>query len=158
MFIHSAPRSISRHLDWALTRVMGEGQPNQWFTQPASPGELRTQFLWQGEHGSGAALASELAGWNDLRFELTEHSNGELEASRWMYTPSLGLKRVQIDAAGNILLNENELRRVMQASGPASNRLVDLIEDLLATNWDAELEPFRCFGLQTGTTWVNRVG
>lgn len=158
VLIHSAPRSLARHLDWVLTRVMGEGQPNEWLSQPAVPDAMRTEFFWQGEHGSGALLASELAGWQQLYFEVTEHAVGGLEGSRWMYTPALGIHRVQMDSVGNAVLNESSIRQAIDSSGPNSFQLTRSLELLMGQPWDDALEPLRVAGEAASTVWLNRVG
>ena len=72
LFVHSAPRALCPHIEWAAGGVVGIRLSLEWIDQPASPGTLRTEFSWQGAQGTGARLASALRGWAHLRYEVTE--------------------------------------------------------------------------------------
>ncbi len=64
--------------------------------------------------------------------------NGGL-GERWLITPSLGLRRLDINEFGDAVVDENQLRSVMAAGEPLAEKLSWLIGE----PWDLELEPLR---------------
>src|SRR2546423_1825944 len=113
--------------------------------QPAALGALRAKLTWQAEPGTAGAIASALAGWNRLRFEVTEDSSPGCDGVRHCYTPDLGLFTAATGANGDIMVSENRLRSVMLLAerGGATASLEDELGRLLGTAWDNELQPFR---------------
>lgn len=111
--VHSAPPALSPHIEWAVAGVLGMGVTLPWVEQPASPGSLRTELSWQGRAGAGGAIASALAGWNLLRFEVTEEASPGCDAVRYSCTPSLGTFSAVISANGDVLIPEGRLRAAM---------------------------------------------
>ncbi len=119
--VHSAPPALSPHIEWAVAGVLGMGVTLPWVEQPASPGSLRTELSWQGRAGAGGAITSALAGWNLVRFEVTEEASPGCDAVRHSCTPSLGTFSAVISANGDVLVPEGRLRAAMTlASVPAS--------------------------------------
>ena len=72
LFVHSAPRALCPHVEWAAGNVLGGRVSFEWTEQPAGPGFFRAEYSWQGAQGNGARLASALRGWAHLRYEITE--------------------------------------------------------------------------------------
>ena len=72
LLVHSAPRALCPHIEWAAGGVLGVRLTLDWIPQPAAPGLSRTELSWQAEAGTGARLASALRGWAHLRYEITE--------------------------------------------------------------------------------------
>ena len=72
LYVHSAPRALCPHVEWAIAGVLGTRVSLDWIHQPASPGTWRSEFSWQGQAGTASKLASALRGWQMLRFEVTE--------------------------------------------------------------------------------------
>jgi len=131
-----------------------------WVGQPAAPGALRAELTWQARPGTAGAIASALAGWNRLRFEVTEDSSTGCDGVRHCYTPDLGLFSAMTGANGDIMVGEDRLRSVMMlASGGASGgSLEDELGRLLGTAWDNELEPFRRAADGAPVRWLNATG
>ncbi len=78
-----------------------------------------------GPAGAGGAITSALAGWNLLRFEVTEEASAGCDAVRYSCTPSLGTFSAVISANGDVLVPEGRLRAAMTlaaASVPAGFR------------------------------------
>ena len=111
--VHSAPPALSPHIEWAVAGVLGIPVTLPWVDQPASPGALRAELNWQGRPGAGGAIASALAGWNLLRFEVTEEASPGCDAVRYSCTPSLGTFSAVISANGDVLVPEGRLRAAM---------------------------------------------
>src|SRR5215831_5110648 len=81
-----------------------------WVSQPAAPGSLRAELTWQGRPGMAGAITSALAGWNRLRFEVTEEASPGCDAVRYSYTPNLGLFSAATSANGDVVVPEGRLR------------------------------------------------
>jgi hypothetical protein len=121
--VHSAPPALSPHVEWAVAGVLGMSLTMPWVDQPASPGTLRAELTWQGRPGAAGAITSALAGWNLLRFEVTEEASAGCDAVRYSCTPSLGTFSAVISANGDVLIPEGRLRAAMtlaSASAPAA--------------------------------------
>jgi len=185
--IHSAPPALSPHIEWAAAGIFGVPVKLQWIEQPAAPGTMRTELTWQGRPGMSGALASALAGWNLLRFEVTEEASAGCDAMRYSYTPSLGIFHATVGANGDIMISENRLRAAMtlaasarshgtgrqqspgdglgtlrEVHGPRHPALGGSLEAelslLLGEPWDAELEPFRHASAGAPVRWLHAVG
>jgi Protein of unknown function (DUF3145) len=156
LYVHSAPPALCSHIEWAVARIVGAPVVMPWVSQPASPGSLRAELTWQAHAGTAGAIASELAGWNRLRFEVTEDSSPGCDAVRHCYTPDLGTFTAVTAANGDIVVPENRLRAVLRLArqtGLAS--LEDEVARLLGTAWDNELEPFRRAADGAPVRWLN---
>jgi hypothetical protein len=117
--VHSAPPALSPHVEWAVAGVVGVPLTLPWVDQPASPGMLRAELNWQGRPGCAATLTSALAGWNLLRFEVTEEASPGCDAVRYSCTPSLGTFSAVTSASGDILVPEGKLRAAMTLAASA---------------------------------------
>merc|ERR1712034_146423 len=89
VYVHSAPRALCPHLEWAVGRAIGRAVNFEWSEQPVQPGTRRAEFYWDGPAGTGAALASAIRGWEHLRFEVTEDPSPGHDGGRWLHTPGL---------------------------------------------------------------------
>lgn len=172
--IHSAPPALSPHVEWAVAGIFGVPVKLQWIDQPAAPGSVRTEFAWQGRPGMSAELASALAAWNLLRFEVTEDASPGCDAMRYSCTPSLGMFSATVSANGDIMISENRLRAVMTLAehdglGPLrelhgsrhlalGGSLEAELSRLLGDPWDAELEPFRHASAGAPVRWLHATG
>jgi hypothetical protein len=119
-------------------------------------------------------MASALAGWKLLRFEVTEDASPGCDAVRYSCTPVLGMFTATVSASGDIMISENRLRAAMtlaansgeEAGGlPGFRRHPDLggsleaeLSLLLGEPWDAELEPFRHASAGAPVRWLHATG
>jgi hypothetical protein len=129
-----------------------------WVSQAAAPGSLRAELTWKGRPGTAGAITSALAGWNRLRFEVTEEASPGCDAVRYCYTPNLGLFSATISGCGDILLPENKVRAAMALGANGAAILEKELERLLGGAWDNELEPFRRAGDGAPVRWLNATG
>jgi hypothetical protein len=104
------------------------------------------------------AITSALAGWNRLRFEVTEEASPGCDAVRYCYTPNLGLFSATTGANGDILIPENKLRAALALGANGTAILEKEVERLLGTAWDNELETFRRAGDGAPVRWLNATG
>ncbi|MFV0253810.1 MAG: DUF3145 domain-containing protein [Beutenbergiaceae bacterium] len=157
IFVHSAPRALCPHVEWAVGSVLGAQLSFEWVAQPASPGLLRTEVSWTGPVGSGARMASALRGWTHLRYEVTEEASREADGGRWSHTPDLGIFYAQTDVHGNVVVPEDRIRAAME-QGHDPVQLRQHLDVALGQAWDDELEPFRYAGAGVPVRWLHRVG
>jgi hypothetical protein len=157
VFVHSCPRALTAHVEWALADVLGERIVLDWAAQPVLAGTLRAELSWTGPVGSAARIASNLAGWGRLRVEVTEEPTATTEGERFSATPSLGIFRALIGPHGDIQVPEERLRGAVVRAALSGAPLETEIAGLLGSDWDAELEPFRYAGENTPVRWLHQV-
>ncbi|WP_400998319.1 DUF3145 domain-containing protein [Agromyces sp. GXQ0307] len=158
LFVHSSPRAVGPHVEWAVGRALGTPVNFEWTEQPVLPGTLRTEFAWTGEPGAGARIASALRGWEQLRFEVSEDPGAESDGARWMHTPDLGVYYAQTDTAGNVVIPEDRIRYAMEVAAFDAGELHRELRLALGQAWDDELEPFRHASDFAPVIWLHRVG
>jgi Protein of unknown function (DUF3145) len=175
--VHSAPPALCPHIEWAVAGVLGVTVDLAWVNQAAAPGMVRAELSWQARTGTSAAIASALAGWNRLRFEVTEEASPGCDAVRYSYTPSLGLFSAVTMANGDIAVPESRLRAAVTVAAAAASGVVarprlgalgaaaepppslaEEISRLLGQPWDDELEPFRCASDGAPVRWLHATG
>jgi hypothetical protein len=146
VWIHSAANALCPHVEWALSKALGQPTRLAWSPQPAQVGTRRAEYSWTGAPGTGERLASALLGLGEIRFEVCEDA-----AMRWAYTPSLGVHAAVMGPGGDLMVSEHRLRAAMDGAGD----LRATVADLLGEAWDGELEPFRMAG--EGAVWLHKV-
>jgi hypothetical protein len=161
--VHSAPSALCPHIEWAVAGVIGVPVNMPWVSQPAAPGVLRAELDWAGQPGAAGAITSALAGWNRLRFEITEEASPGCDAVRYSYTPALGVFSCVTSANGDVLIPEGRLRAAMTlAACPVPGRPAGSLEaelaNLMGQAWDDELEPFRCAAEGAPVRWLHATG
>ena len=109
VFIHSCPRALMSHVEWAVERAVERTQPHEWASQPIQTGMFRCEFQWYGTAGTAAMIASALRGFPNLRFEVTEQTDRDA-GERFSFTPSLGMFRAATGPNGDITVGEERLR------------------------------------------------
>jgi hypothetical protein len=158
LFVHSAPRALCPHIEWAAGRALGRAVNFDWDPQPVLKGSQRTEFYWEGPRGTGAVLASALRGWEHLRFEVTEDAGLGTDGGRWMHTPDLGIFFAQTDTVGNTVIPEDRVRYAMDVAGANATELHRELRLALGQAWDDELEAFRHASQDSAVVWLHKVG
>ncbi|MEO8907388.1 MAG: DUF3145 domain-containing protein [Microbacteriaceae bacterium] len=158
LYVHSSPRAICPHVEWAAGRALGRAVNFTWADQPVLRNTQRTEFYWEGARGTGAAIASALRGWEDVRFEVTEDAGLGTDGGRWLHTPELGIFYAQTDTAGNIVVCEDRVRYAMEVAGTNALELHRELRLALGQAWDDELEPFRHASDFAPVVWLHQVG
>lgn len=144
VFIHSCPRAVSPHLEWALASVFGQTVSVDWAEQPIAPSAVRAELVWGGPQGTGARIASALHPFRQVRHEVTEDPSPGREGERFSSTPALGLFRATIGQHGDVMVPEDRLRAAVVHAAVTGEPLADEIARLIGTPWDDELEAYRC--------------
>ncbi|WP_395243224.1 DUF3145 domain-containing protein [Agromyces sp. MMS24-K17] len=158
LFIHSSPRAVCPHVEWAAGRAIGMPVSFDWTEQPVLRGTMRAEFAWTGSVGDGARIASGLRGWEQLRFEVSEDPTPESDGARWMHTPGLGIFFAQTDTSGNTVVPEDRIRYAMEVAGADPHELHRELRLALGQAWDDELEPFRHASDLAPVACLNQVG
>src|SRR5690349_2197437 len=157
LYVHSAPRALCPHVEWAIAGVLGTRVNLDWIRQPAAPGTWRSEFSWKGEVGTASKLASALRGWHLLRFEVTAEPCATAEGERYSCTPELGIFHAVTGIHGDILIPEDRLRAALTRSQRGETDLEAELSKLLGKPWDDELEPFRYAGEGAPVRWLHQV-
>jgi len=178
LHVHTAPPALCPHVEWAVAGILGVPVSMPWVDQPAAPGALRAELLWQAHPGAAGAITSALASWNLVRFEVTEDASPGCDAVRYSHTPDLGTFSAVVAGNGDIVIPEGRLRAAMalaassvsgaeestlgsliELHGPRHPALGGSLEDelklLLGEPWDDELEPFRRAADGAPVRWLN---
>ncbi|GAA3585572.1 DUF3145 domain-containing protein [Klugiella xanthotipulae] len=158
LYVHSCPRALSPHLEWAMGRAIGRTVDFAWTEQPALRGTQRAEYPWEGPVGTAAIVASALRGWEHLRFEITEHATEGVDGGRWLHTPALGIFHMQVDTSGNAVIPEDRVRYAIEISGSSVLELQRELRLALGQAWDDELEPFRYAGDGNTVVWLHKTG
>lgn len=157
IFVHSCPRALCAHIEWAIADVLGTPVSIDWSPQPVLAGNMRGEVSWTGAPGTASRLVSILHGWGRLRLEVTEEPNAVSEGERYSISPALGVFRAVIGAHGDIQVSEERLRAAIARCAQSGASLEDEIAGLLGAAWDSELEPFRYAGEGAEVRWLHQV-
>lgn len=157
IYVHDASRAFCKPIEWALAEVLAADVSLQWTPQPIAPSRMRTEYSWTAGSGTAARVVAALQQIPDVRFEVTEEPTPSTEGERYSYTPKLGVFRAHMSATGDVLVNEQRLRTLLEAAD-GFEAMRSALTLLLGTAWDAELEPFRVAGEGTPVRWLHRVG
>lgn len=158
LFVHSAPRALCPHVEWAVGGALNTPVNFDWADQPVLRGTMRAEYYWEGAPGDGAKLASALRGWDQLRYEVSEDPSPGNDGARWMHTPALGVHFAQTDSVGNAVIPEDRVRYAMELAGPDALELHRELRLALGQAWDDELEPFRHASDFAPVVWLHQVG
>ncbi len=158
IYIHSAPRALCPHLEWAVGGVLGRAVNFEWTDQPVLGGTRRTEFYWEGPAGTGAALTTAIRGWEHLRYEVSEDPTPRSDGGRWMHTPDLGIHYGQVDTVGNVVIGEDRVRYAVEIAAGDALEMQRELELALGSAWDEELEPFRHASDDVRVVWLHKVG
>jgi hypothetical protein len=156
VFVHACPPALAAHVEWAIAEVLKRSVTLSWTPQPASPGQLRSEATWYGPVGTAARLAAGLRAWPMLRFELTEEASAKGDGERLAFVPGRGFHRSLMSSNGDLVVGEERVRGLLARARTADDFRHGL-EELLGSEWDAELEPYREGGDGSPVTLLHHV-
>jgi hypothetical protein len=136
------PSALIAHVEWAINQQLGQSHQFDWIPQPLSPGAFALEMSWQESAGVAGKLAIALKSWNLIRFEIHESNSKYLDGTLFRCTPDLGLHQISVSPTGDLMLNENTIKRII-ATATSQKKLVSNLENAIGVEWDSELEPFR---------------
>lgn len=155
VYMYACPAELADNLEWVLARALGMVVKLTWTDQPLHSEMVQASAYWQGRVGTAAEVVSELRGWQDCIFEITEHAPGASDGSRFMYVPALGVIHQRIDEFGNTLLGEDAIRSSLLASQGSFHDLKLALTRYLGDPWNEVLEPYRELLTQHESIFVN---
>ncbi len=158
LVVHSAPRAISSHVEWAVNAIVGVPLRYRWKPSPLVDDAMRVEVYWEAPVGSATKIASTLRGWSDLRFEITEDAGPAALGVHIAHTPSLGLSSVSLDAGGSLVVNEHQIESILQGAGGDLTAVRDGFDRALGGAWERELEPFRVTRNESSLRLLRGVG
>jgi hypothetical protein len=143
VFIHQAPKALLSHVEWTISGICGLPISMSWHALPEPKQGYRALASWEGPEGSGAVLATSFMSLKQLTFEVIQQDSLAEPGYRWSYTPNLGMFSSATDAAGNILVSENQLRFIVDSCGSNGLKLQAELRRVLGQAFDDELESYR---------------
>ncbi len=130
-------------IEWVLSDLAKTPVKLDWYSQTISPSMVRATYEWSGKEGIAAKIATGLRNIPHIRFEVSEFSKGADFNQRFCFTPTLGIFRADINVHGDVVVNEQRLRHLMETNSSDLLQMQNALDALLGTAWDVELEPFR---------------
>ena len=146
LFVHSSPRALCPHLEWAVSDVLGSRVSLDWLPQPVLPGQVRGEISWQSKSGTAARITSALRQFKTVRYEVAEEPSRSGEGERFAVTPSLGVFRATMGPHGDIMIHEDRLRAVVMSAGEDLAGVRDGIHAIIpnaAVRKDVDLDSIR---------------
>lgn len=159
LYIHSAPRALAPHIEWAAGGVLGVPARIRWEDQPMGRGLVRGELPWRGRDETGARLVSAIRGWDDVRYEVVQEATAQSDGARWSCTPELGIHHAATDRAGNIVLTEDHVRGCMERAAASRDprALQRELSVALGEPWDEDLELYRHAAEDAPTRWLRAI-
>jgi len=139
LYLFSVPMSVTSHLQWCVESFVTLAAPWHWMPQPMIAKSQRTELPFRSNLDNLPQLVSALFEFPNLYAEIIRDPIANGLAERWLIVPKLGLKRLDINEVGDVVIDENQLRSAMQSEGDLATK----ISWLLAEDWERELEPLR---------------
>ena len=141
VLIHCAPSSLLTHVEWTLSGISGTPIKLNWVADESKPTIFRSSASLKCTGEEAATLASAFMNLKQLSFEVIyQQAHG---GSRWSFTPALGMFSCSTDEAGNLVVNENQIRHSMEKAGSNPLKLQAELRRLIGQAWDDELENYR---------------
>lgn len=158
IFIHSAPRAMCSHIEWALGTVLDKKVLLEWNDQPVVAGAVRSETTWSGSPEVTERIVSALKAFPHIRFEVTQEPCQNYDGQRYVCTPSLGILRTGMGVYGQAFIEEERARSAVATAVAQGASLTEVLDHLLGGPWDRELEPFRSANDALTVRWLNEVG
>lgn len=171
--IHSCPRALTSHVEWALARLITDLRLPPWSPQPAESGSSRIEFEWVGTYLTASKMTSSLHQIGRIRAEISTHPHDDALGERFLLSPTLGIHRSVIDASGDCVVSEQRVRQMIFECGTAlrtkpglvgrgtqawEQQIASELDSLFGTTWDHELDVFRSAAFGADIRWLSSAG
>lgn len=152
VYIHCAPRLLVAFIEGSIRARLEAGDTFKlhWVEQPARQGCVSTKFEWVGAAGTGLAFASDFVKLKEVYADVTEDPTELNDGQRCFVTPSLGLWTGRMSVSGDILLNDNRIKHLMNSY--EGDELTAELHKAMGTQWDTALENMRASAHQSTST------
>ena len=125
-------------------RLRSLGLTPNWLPQPNTPGTVQARIVADLEDSKVVSLSESMIRLG-VAFEITQLS---YEPALILGHPGLGLKRLALDASGEIVIRVGQLERLLTEAGGNVSELERLIRLEKGTAWLDLLEPYRLASLR----------
>lgn len=156
--IYSCPKTIIKHVEWALNDLFKMELNYVWNPQPIAPLAMSSEIKWIGPVGFGSRIVSLLGKWPKMRLEVFQNNYKEFPAERYALSPNLGIFRAEINSLGETIITENRLKAALERCRIENDPFEVELAFLLGTPWEEDLEPFRKSMGQNNLKWINKTG
>ena len=150
LVIHACPEGSIPLVEGILKQKLN------WLEQELLKGTSRSQIQLKLTELETDELMSELHGVPGLHLDLIQ--TGKEHGVIFMLCPGFGIYRAETNLAGEILLSEDRIWGIVQASNGNQRELQRLLRLALGQNWDDLLEPFRAQRLNSNVVLLNQAG
>ena len=154
--IFAAPKAMLPHVEWSLERALDCKLQITWSAQPLTPGSFQTRLRFSAPSGRAGEIATALAGWNYLRFDVCEMGGRDSDGARYLGTPSLGLHHATVGKNGDVLISENQIGAILESCYKRGLDFEEEFAKALGVEWEAELAPYR--EGQESMRWLHATG
>lgn len=149
LVIHACPSAL-------VDSVSALFSPHElcWSNQSLLVGSSRSELKINLNSLALEELVSKLIRIDGLYLDIMQQGR---ETGVWfMLAPGLGPYRAEINASGEIMLNEERIRSALDQSAGNHRELSRLLRIALGQAWDDILEPFRAARYQSNLAVINR--
>ena len=159
IYIHSAPRALCPHVEWAVGRALGRAVNFDWRDQPVLDGRPAHRVLLGGppRHGRRARLRAARLGAPALRGHRgcrPRHRRRPLDA----HARSRHLLRPDRHRPATSSSPRTASASRWRSAGSDAFELHRELRLALGQAWDDELEPFRHASEDSPVVWLHKVG
>ena len=141
IWVLCAPKSSAFEIQEQLSTL---GLTPRWLPQPNTPGTIQARISAHLEDFEVVTLSSFLSSAG-VAFEITQMSS---EPCLILGHPGLGLKRLAIDASGEVVIRVGQLERLLIEAKGSQSELERLVRIEKGTAWLDLLEPYRLESLR----------
>jgi len=150
LYLHAVPVSVVSHLQWIVESMLTLSAPWSWTNQPLIPKSQKTFLTFRCNLDSLPKLVSALYEFPNLFAEVIREPVSFGLGERWMITPVLGIKRVDTNELGNVVLDESVVLDSINTQDPT--QIPERLAWAIGRPWDQALEPLRIASAATNTT------
>ena len=151
--IHACPRGLVAQIDALLASLSGT---SSWLEQNLIPDNLSASFSFKLTEDEAAELASNLYTLGPIYFEMNQRigRTGVL----FMGVPGLGVFRGELNDSGSIMLSEDRINQMVDASAGNHREFMRLLRVSLGQSWDDIMEPFRGAKFSNNVVLLTKAG
>ena len=150
---HACPSHLTAQFEALLEPIAGS---TNWSKQDLLDDHLGSEFKLSLSEEQLEELASEIYAFGGVYFELNQ-SQGK-HGLLFMGVPGLGVFRGELNEAGSVLLSEDRITQMLNASAGNQREFLRLLRVSLGQSWEDIIEPFRAARFSDNVVLLNRAG
>lgn len=146
LIVHACPSSAIPQIPLVLN----------WSPQPLRPDFHRGTANFRLAISEAEDLVAELAKVPECSFELIQ--SGTETGTLFMFLPSLGIYRGEINRSGSLVLSEDRIQLMLEQAAGNHREFTRLMRLALGQAWDDLLEPFRAVQHSANVVLLTKAG